>query len=76
MWIGIDKFGEYDDDYCLVAEIENKVIGAVWVRIVNQYGHIDNDTPSFSISLYPEYRNNGIGTALMLAMLKYLTDKG
>ena len=28
-----------------------KVVGAVWVRIMDDYGHIDNDTPSFAISL-------------------------
>lgn len=35
-------------------------------------GHIDDETPSFAISLYPEYRNHGIGTALMKSMLKLL----
>ena len=39
---------------------------------MNDYGHIDDETPSFAISLYPEYRNHGIGTALMKSMLKLL----
>lgn len=43
---------------------------------MNDYGHIDDDTPSFAISLYEEYRNLGIGTALMEAMLKLLKSKG
>ena len=38
-------------DIGLVAEVDKKVVGAVWVRIMNDYGHIDNDTPSFAISL-------------------------
>ena len=42
------------------------------MRIMNDYGHIDDETPSFAISLYPEYRNHGIGTALMKSMLKLL----
>ena len=33
---------------------------------MNDYGHVDDDTPSFAISLYKEYRRNGIGTQLML----------
>ena len=43
---------------------------------MNDYGHIDNNTPSFAISLYEEYRGKGIGTKLMETMLKILKDKG
>jgi len=39
-----------------VAEVDGKIVGAVWVRIMNDYGHIDNETPSLAISLYKEYR--------------------
>lgn len=46
------------------------------MRIMNDYGHVDDDTPSFAISLYEEYRNLGIGTALMRAMLQLLKDNG
>ena len=73
--IYIKDFGKYKDDYCLVAETDHKVIGAVWARIMNDYGHIDNNTPSLSISLYREYRNKGIGTELMKEMLKLLRNK-
>ena len=38
--------------------------------------YIDDTTPSFAISLYEEYRNWGIGTALMGAMLQFLRVKG
>ena len=43
---------------------------------MNDYGHIDNNTPSFAISLYEEYRGKGIGTKLMETLLKILRDKG
>ena len=71
----IEDFGK-KDDWCLVAEIKEKIVGAVWVRIMDDYGHIDDETPSFAISLYEEYRNMGIGTALMRDMLEFLKDKG
>ena len=71
----IADFGK-TDDWCLVAEIKEKIVGAVWVRIMNDYGHIDDKTPSFAISLYEEYRHLGVGTALMRAMLQLLKDKG
>ena len=72
----ITGFGTKKDDIGLVAEIDNKPIGAVWVRIMNDYGHIDNDTPSFAISLHKDYRGLGIGTALMKEMLLILKDRG
>lgn len=72
----ITDFGKKNDDIGLVAEIDKKVVGAVWVRIMNDYGHIDNDTPSFAISLYKDYRGLGIGTALMKEMLRILKGKG
>lgn len=74
--IYIDRFGELKDDNALVACIDGKIVGAVWVRIMNDYGHIDNETPSFAISLFKEYRNMGIGTELMKTMLALLKNKG
>ena len=71
----IKDFGKADD-WCFVAEIKEKIVGAVWVRIMNDYGHIDDETPSFAMSLYEEYRNLGIDTALMGAMLQFLREKG
>ena len=71
----IADFGK-SDDWCLVAEVKEKIVGAVWVRIMDDYGHIDDETPSFAMSLYEEYRNMGIGTALMRDMLEFLKNKG
>ena len=70
------NFGESGHDRAFVAVCDEKIIGAVWVRIMNDYGHINNKTPSFAISLYPEYRNHGIGTELMKTMLAELKKNG
>lgn len=72
----ISDFGKSKGDIGLVVEIDDEIVGAVWVRIMNDYGHIDNDTPSFAISLYKEYRNLGIGTAMMKEMLTLLKENG
>lgn len=72
----VADFGTQEHDKALLAETDGKVIGAVWVRIMNDYGHIDNETPSFAISLYKEYRKLGIGTALMREMLGILKNTG
>ena len=36
----ISNFGKEKDDICFVAEADGKVVGAVWVRDMNDYGHI------------------------------------
>ena len=71
-----EDFGTGRADHCIVADDEGKVIGAVWTRIMNDYGHVDDETPSFAISLYKEYRGRGIGTCLMKEMLTLLKEKG
>lgn len=43
---------------------------------MNDYGHIDDETPSFAISLYKDYRGYGIGTDLMIKMLEILKKDG
>ena len=72
----VSDFGKEKDDICFVAEVEGNLIGAVWVRIMNDYGHIDNLTPSLAISLYKQYRGYGIGTEMMKIMLDELKQGG
>ena len=72
----VKDFGKNKGDLCLVAQVSDKIVGAVWVRIMNDYGHIDNETPSFAISLLKKYRNYGIGTELMKQMLTKLKLEG
>lgn len=74
--IYIEDFGAREGDHSLVADIGGKVVGAVWVRIMNDYGHIDDNTPSLAISLYSEYRGQGIGSQLMVKMLESLKWQG
>lgn len=72
----ISNFGIYESDICYVAEVGKQIVGAVWVRIMRDYGNVDDETPSFAISLYKEYRGMGIGTALMKVMIQELTKRG
>ena len=71
----IKDFGKEKDDICFVAEADDKVVGAVWVRDMPDYGHIADGVPSFAISLYKQYRNFGIGTQLMITMLDELKKR-
>ena len=63
------EFGKRKDDRALVAEVQGNVVGAIWVRIMNDYGHIDNDTPSLAMSAFQKYRGQGIGTSLLQQLL-------
>ena len=72
----IRDFGNLPDDRCLVAVAGDKVVGAIWSRIMNDYGHIADDVPSIAISLYKEYRNQGIGSQLLNQMLALLKADG
>lgn len=72
----IADFGTRPGDHCIVAEAAGKVVGAAWCRIMADYGHIDNDTPSLAISLLPEYRGLGIGTRLLNDLLLLLQEHG
>ncbi|NCB43190.1 MAG: N-acetyltransferase [Clostridia bacterium] len=69
-------FGDHCHDFALVAEDGGSVIGAVWNRIMHDYGHVDDFTPSLSISLYKEYRNRGIGRMMLNEMLGCLKMSG
>lgn len=75
----INNFGGKDDS-CLVAVHKSQVVGAVWARIlsgdVKGFGNIDEQTPEFAISLYPEHRGKGLGTRLMQKMILLLKEKG
>lgn len=70
----IKDFGTMKDDYCLCAEVDKKIIGAVWVRNIKGYGNIDNETPELAISVYKNYRRYGIGTKMMKSILELLKN--
>ncbi len=72
----VDGFGEQKDDAALCAEADGKIVGAVWTRVMDDYGYIDSETPSLAISLYEEYRSQGTGTALLSGMLDLLKRSG
>ena len=72
----VADFGVKKDDICDVAEISGKIAGAIWCRIMDDYGHVNEDTPSLAISVLEEFRRCGIGTALMQQMLTALKQQG
>jgi ribosomal protein S18 acetylase RimI-like enzyme len=65
----IVEFGKRKHDRALVAEVRGNIVGVIWARIMNDYGHIDNDTPSLAMSVYQKYRGLGIGTSLLKQLI-------
>ena len=72
----VRDFGKKADDRCLVAEVDGKVVGAVWTRVMNDYGHIADGIPSLAISLHKDHRHQGFGTELLREMLQRLRRDG
>ncbi len=75
----IKDFGK-KHDFALVAESENKLIGAIWSRLFSSdekgYGFVDKDTPEISMAVDYAHRNSGIGAVLLNDMLEKLENLG
>jgi GNAT superfamily N-acetyltransferase len=71
----IDHWGEFPNDYAIVAENNKKLVGAIWGRIFKLpkvgYGFINEETPEISMAVVKEYRNRGIGTKLIEKISQY-----
>lgn len=72
----IADFGNSKHDKALVAEVGGNIVGAIWARIMNDYGHIDEKTPSLAMSVIKSYRGMGIGTSLLTQMLSAEKNAG
>ena len=75
IYVYVKDFGGKDD--CgVVAEHNGQIIGAAWTRIIPAYGHIDNETPELAISVLPNFRGKGIGSAMMHSLFDLLRERG
>ena len=72
----IKNFGSTKQDFAFVAEGKVGILGAIWARIMQDYGHIDDHTPSLAMSVRKGYRGRGIGSALLKKMLITLQANG
>lgn len=74
--IYIEDFGQKPQDFALCAEVDSQVVGAVWVRDIPAYGHVADGVPEFAISVLKSHRGKGIGSRMMMEMLKHLRAVG
>ena len=59
-----------------MAETDGRVVGVIWSRIMDDYGHVDEDTPRLQFRFLRSSDDVGIGTALMQQMLTALKQQG
>ncbi len=70
----VQGWGRSGDRGCLTINSQTgEPIGAVWVRLWvgddRGYGYVDDETPELAIAVLPNYRNQGIGSALLSQFL-------
>lgn len=70
------EFGSKKEDLAFVAEVDGRLVGAVWCRIMNDYGHVDDKTPSLALAIDKPFRSQGIGTSLLSRFLEELEARG
>ncbi|MDR2084470.1 MAG: GNAT family N-acetyltransferase [Bacteroidales bacterium] len=75
-----DNWGAEKDDRCLLALLNDKPVGAVWIRTFRGEpkgcGYIDKLTPEIAIAIFEQYRNQGLGTRMMNKMIALMKEKG
>ena len=66
-------YGLSTKDLGLYALVDNKVVGAVWIRLLREdagaMGYVDANTPVLNIAVLPEFRGKGIGSSMLAQFL-------
>ncbi|MFD1991057.1 GNAT family N-acetyltransferase [Paenibacillus nicotianae] len=75
----LEDWGQAGDVGYIAINDQQQPIGAVTARVLpadNQgYGYIDDVTPELGLAVLDEYRGQGVGTALMQALLTELRQQ-
>ena len=76
----VQNWGNNDDmGFIAIDEIEQRAMGAVWIRLLTGenkgYGYVNDRTPELSIAVLPEYRTRGVGTRLLVHLLKNIQTR-
>lgn len=72
----VRDFGTKKGDLCFCAEVDGRVAGAVWVRLMQGFGFVDDETPELAVALHAPFRGRGLGRAFMMRMLEELKARG
>lgn len=73
----IAAFGSGVCDHALVAVLQDDTVaGVVWTRLLADHAPFASDVPTLAIAVLPAHRGQGIGSALLHAMLRTLARHG
>lgn len=72
----IAGFDSCRGDFAFVAEKSGELIGAAWCRLFPEYDWLGPDIPVLALAVLAPYRGQGIGTALLHALLNHLHQNG
>ncbi|MDA0267384.1 MAG: GNAT family N-acetyltransferase [Cyanobacteria bacterium] len=72
----VEAWGRAGDMGFIALEVQNgEAISAIWIRLFavahQGYGYVDSAIPELEIAVLPEYRNRGIGAALIHHLFTY-----
>ena len=73
--IYVEEFGR-EGDTAICAETDGQIVGAAWSRLMHGYGFIDDAVPEIAVSVLPEHRGQGIGTALLMELVRRCARRG
>ncbi|WP_229860109.1 GNAT family N-acetyltransferase [Candidatus Sulfurimonas baltica] len=63
------NYGLTNRDLGLYALKENKIAGAIWLRLLkeddNANGYVNDNTPVLTIGVKPEFRGEGVGSSML-----------
>lgn len=69
----IEGWPKDEFDKAFVAEIDGNLIGAIWGRKFDKFnrgfGYVDDEIPELSMALKPSFRNQGIGSQLLILII-------
>lgn len=71
-----EGFGSEKQDLALCAECRAEVVGAIWCRCMNGYGHVADDIPELAMAVKAPFRGRGIGKRLLQKLLDELKGRG
>lgn len=71
-----EAFGAEQSDVALCAVLDTRIVGAIWCRRMEGYGHVADEIPELAMAVMAPYRKQGIGTQLLHGMLSVIRESG
>lgn len=74
----VRDWGRVNDSGFVAVDEDNRPVGAIWLRLLKGeergFGYVDERTPELGMAVLPEYRGQGIGTALLSRLIEAAGD--